>query len=1434
APRDRAQSLANVAASEATAYQQLAQQAQQQATSLQDQANKLQTRLRDWPVLKQGIEYEIAADALHLQAEQDLLDLYTPVQRQKLETLDKELDLAQKALQRLNSEKIPAQQQATDLTENRLKETQAEVEAIEILRAAAHQSFQNALEMSGFLLPYRERLSAVQQGIQELLAAKLQVLETMQGLTKELLQTPSEIIQTQLKYWADYLENLEQELDWANLQKDQLAMAIADSPERLAISRLIKELETAPNSINPKSKIQNLKSYESGDANFLQGFDNLDKRLADAKAEKTQTGKELDKLEQEYRQLGLQKANLEDNLIPAKVDKIKGKEQEIEETEDAIAQTKSNLSTISAAQTDIPSAIASTDATIQQQKSAVQGYQNQIGQAFAAANSWEAERQRQQAAANYWNGQIYTRNGSGLFGFLSGLLYNTQAQANRNAAQAAANNAAYQRDLASSNAQQLNASLQPQIATSQQQIDILETDKNLLVKLSQLNTQLTQQQQQRDTLLNELADLNQQKTDTEQKISNKYREIELTDEYLQQVEGEADRLQSRSDLLKQAGILEQKYLQNWQAWQQATQEQATATQNLLATRESGEPLRQQLTGLQQQLQGVEEQLKDGRSLQQSIDELQQSLAFSNLQLGNQNLLLQSLIDRDPSLAAAEQAFLNQAAAHQQKIWYWNGSGYAYNPAEAEAYRANLQQASFIADLRNKTWQQRQQTTAKINELNQKIAQQQSDIAQKQSELSAIGPTVQQLEAQATAVKGAIASINQQLQPLQTEENRLAKVIQTAAAQAQNLAAELSQTTQLQSTALRQLISFGILASESDVDFFGTQVEPQVKQHLAKLGTVGNELGTQINNLKQQIANLEEKLANTADDVSKQALNNLISQSQAQLSNLSSLETSNKTSADELETLFKQATEGLTPLRQKQELEIRQKLESNDKRLESLQSQLNSEQAADAAIESGKVLDYAQLADRINNDLRLNVTNGTQQLLASYPQTKELGQQQQDLSKSVDDLIGYINDNYADPHGEYHRTEANLGDAIATLGVLENRADALDSSVSLTEDAIERIKLRIQQDAELWEEIAPIAIRYGVESEQLKQYQSELEAIKTAKSPKLGQAEALLTTAKSLQQQAEAESNRYSMLTQQITALKNILPPQIRTLLEQLTQSDRVETIHLFGKTLTFNLSNSLTAILRTYPYANYAGIIDQINSLQQQAQVAQNQSSALTQQASDLHKQADVLKQQANDDVNAEVKALRSTFLKENPENGTAIDLLKGATLEGRNSDREILNLLNATQADLPLNADAVEGRNPNQALLDKAKAAQASLEAQGNAALAQAAWYEQQAAYHWSVSRKNGPSWDEKRWVKGRCGKGHWETITHIDHNWILWSQYSQIFPQLRQQGTANLIEADKWRKVVERIEPLAKQWTEANNAANEAEPAVKEARNLFAQLEA
>ncbi|MEK0189420.1 hypothetical protein, partial [Microcoleus anatoxicus] len=182
--------------------------------------------------------------------------------------------------------------------------------------------------------------------------------------------------------------------------------------------------------------------------------------------------------------------------------------------------------------------------------------------------------------------------------------------------------------------------------------------------------------------------------------------------------------------------------------------QVTATQSLLATRQAGEADRQQLADLQSQLKPVQENLQKGRSLQTSLAGTQQALAFTNLQIGNQNLVIQSAIDNDAGLAAAERSFLNLADASRQKTWYWNGSAWAYNAGEAAAARSHLQTASFIADERNKLWQRRQEAAKKINELTQKAAEQQSQIASLNSQLQALGG-VPQLEAEFNRVQSAI-------------------------------------------------------------------------------------------------------------------------------------------------------------------------------------------------------------------------------------------------------------------------------------------------------------------------------------------------------------------------------------------------------------------------------------------------------------------------------------------------------------------------------------------------------------------------------------------------------------------------------------------------------------------------------------------------------
>jgi chromosome segregation ATPase len=2028
APRNQAQRLANQAVQERDVYKQLASQSHEQVTVLREQVRKLSERVKDWPVLQQGIEYEIDADALRLQAEKDLLALHTPVQEQKLETLNLQISQAEEQLKTLENQKLPTQQQATDLTENRLKETQTEVEAIQTKRAEAQKDLQNFLETAGFLLPYRERLAAVQKTVEQLETEKLNVQSVMQQLDNLMLQTPSDSLRQQVNYWNDHLATLNQELAWAKLQQDQLALAIADSPERLAISGLIKELEGATTGgattggLPLQRYLDFLHNVEGSGANFLEGFDNLPQRLADAKAEDTQTQKDLDKLNQEYRELGLQKANLQDNLIPGKEKEIVAKEQQIAGTESAIAQTQTSLNNqqnqltqtqdslaqksaeikqqeavIASNQsqlTNTQNQIASNQSQIQQQQSVAQGNQNQINQANAAVNSLEQQRQANQNAANYWNSQIGVFNEAAYlaynrdvayhvsmgwlqsgwqhyvtWGWREGRLPNPQAVAYRNNYQSIANSRAQQRDAAQVNAVQLTATLQPQIAVTQQQIATLQNQQQSLTQeqqalnsqlanqqtqlqqlqkeqqaitqqannlqsqidktqkqLNDLNTQLGNQQQQREDLIAQLAQLNQEKSDIEQKLIEKYREIELTDKYFEQVEAEVNRLQSRVDLLDQAGIIEKQYQNNWDELKQAVNDQNTATENLLDTRQAGQSDRDLLASLETQLSNAKTNLETAKKTEADVNNTKRDLEITELQIDNQDLLLQSLNARDPGLAEREAFYYNEAQKVLSKMWVWNGKAYAYNQSAAASYRANLQQSSFYADQRNRTWKELEAANKRITELNQQLAKQNADISTFQQELVQKG-TPAQITTKINELEQKIKTVNDRLKPLIEEETQQKKNLGTASEKVTSLTSELVPKTEMQGDALRQLIGFGMLASESDVDFFATQVKPQVSNFIDKLQNRSSDLNDQINTAKATQSKFEELLANTTDNVSKETLIKAIVQSQIQITQLEQLKTQDTTQANDLQKLLAQALDALTPLRQKQELEIRKKLESNDGRLESLQSQLNSENAADAAIKSGTVLDHVLLANQINQDLRLGATNWTEQFLAGNQQTTELVTQQQDLSNSVDELIAYINNNLAEPDGNYNRIQTDLANGITTLGVVENRADELDTAFTSTDDAIERIKLRIAQDAALWEEIAPIAIRYGVESQQLADFTKLAQKLQEllAKSSDLAAKQAASEAkAAEVREDWEDATNYDDAPINQINfgnklvesrrgqdnlvyvrnstdggktwtkwlhtgggtnfdsiktaVVDNKLFQSVRGTDGQVwlrSSSDGVKwakwspiggsingdySMDVVGKNLVFSLRNTnnqiysrtavngtqwqnwaslgttmsdivqdvvdgkaiqsyrgfdnqiyvrqsaddikwetwekidaaiakadgrqeylqnlqnsdthnLNAVTRTHykdklveavrgkdnlmysrastdggktwsnwqyskvkinsdvqmvvannalvqavrgtdnilyvrqsndgiNWNNWAAIrgaisddfsidaidnkvvfsvqgnekklysrtlipnvswtnweaspLTTINSIEQKlidgkivqsykgvddrtyvrystdglnwknwetlenavAKAEINQqylgelqenrdqnpnpvtrtqykdklveavrgkdnliygrystdggktwsnwqntggktkeniktvvaNNTLFQVVKDVNNGIDI--RQSSDGVNwtawkliggnvaddflvdvidnkvvfsihngdnkfysrtlipnvrwtdwqaSPVNTLdgisqkvvdgkvvqtyqgvdgqiytRSTadgltwsawenhdaitkqyqqekeallplisketslaagpFLEQNKENGTAIDLLQAATLEGKNSSQQISQQLNATQADVLLKAESVEGSNPLQVLFDKSKAAQASHEAQGYALLAQATWYQQQAAYHWAHSRKNGPYWYEQRWVDEKCGKGHWETVTHVDQNWIIWQKYSQIFPQLRAQGEAQLVEADKWRKEKERIEPLKNQWIAANNAANDAEPPIDEARNFFAELEA
>lgn len=1630
APYQQAQNQANLAAQESKTYSHLAQQADAEQKLLQEQLRKLQERLGDWPSLKQGIEYEIAAHELHLQAEKDLLAMHTPVQEQKLETLNLSIQQVQTDLDKLVLEKLPAQQKLTDSTEQRWQETQAEAAIKLNAYDKAQNNLQDFLEFSGFLLPYRERLSALEKQIEHIEAEKFNIEFSIVELNQVLIQSPSETGVKQLKNWANYLEKLEQHLTWANIQKDQLALAIADSPERLEIAALIKKLEqpNAPEFL--KNKIDNLKVLEGSGANFLQGFNDLPERLAATQTDLEGTKANLIKLNDDYVKLGLAKADLEDQQIPAKEQAIATKEQEILKTQEAITLTSETLpskqnelgileqnrqdlletiadqentvATTQSQSTALQEQIVSKNSQIQQQQTLINNYQAQINNANARVSSLDQQRQQHQNAANYWSGQVYVFNeaayltgypdvakavaerwwgplSSGwyhylIYGQYEGRFPNPIAKTNQTNQQKLANLYAQQRDVAQIQAQQLSTTLQPEITNSKQQIIDLTEQENTLIQqkqeidailndenqelqqlklqlngitqdinskqaeinqiqgvLDQLNTTLPILIQERDILVNELETLNQEKADLEQALTKKYEEIGLTEQYLAVMKDEKNRLQSRLNLLNQAGIIDQQYTENWQQWQQSYQAQQDLINQLLTTRTASQPDRDLLASLETQLETANQQLQKAQTLEQTIAETNKDIQFTNLQIGNQKLLLQTLTDREPSLVAAEQYYYSLAEQHRKQIWFWNGREWAYNAGEAAAYRGYLQQASFIADELNKLSQQVGQTEKKIQALQDKLTAQNTQVQDAKQELINL-VSVTNIQAKIESLKAQITTVKGRLKPFEEQERQQSQSLTTAINDNQKWLDELMQTSALQNTALEQLISFGVLTSESDVDFFATEVEPQVQGFLKKLKERLESLETQIIQNEALQNSYVEKLQATVDPVLQEAQIHLILQTQVAAAQLQDLKQKTQQNIETLTSLLGKANDALLPIRQKQELEIREKINTNDTRLQSLNSLLATENLAKQAIQNNTVLDYVQLQDQVQQDLIFGVQNWTKLLLDSYQQTKDLGNRHQDLSASVDELIADITGNLADPQGEYERIKLVLGEGIKTLGVLENRADQFDLTVDSVEDAIEQIKLRIQQDTELWEEIAPIAIRYGVESKALEDYQHQSKLFEEAQkiiepffqlekqkeerlklsdnyryfeNPNNGN-RYFLTNAVTTWHGAQTEAQRvggnlvtirnqdeqqwlashfktsawmglndvvregqWTWVSGEPVTYTNFLPGQPDNAggLEDWTefvgqssgkwndvqywngafQNSKPGLVEVSVKDLEKKQEPIIQQLVKWAEDNNaFNTILDLAHQLVEQLPDKEKYSEELKALGDHLS-EFDRLTEQGKKDLatkhliyiidNAQT-LLKPLFVESNLNNGSAIGFLKEVTLQGTNSEQQVSQQLNTNSADVLLKAVALEGRTPNQLLFDKAKAAKANHEAQGHALLAQAAWYQRQAAAHWNLSRKNGPTWTEWRRVCKRKWYGKkkcWdEKIVHVDHHWILWQQYSQIFPQLRKQGYNHLAEAAKWQKGIERIEPLKDQWVAANDAANNAEPSIIEARNLFEQLEA
>ncbi|MFM7363647.1 MAG: FG-GAP-like repeat-containing protein, partial [Cuspidothrix sp.] len=131
-------------------------------------------------------------------------------------------------------------------------------------------------------------------------------------------------------------------------------------------------------------------------------------------------------------------------------------------------------------------------------------------------------------------------------------------------------------------------------------------------------------------------------------------------------------------------------------------------------------------------------------------------------------------------------------------------------------------------------------------------------------------------------------------------------------------------------------------------------------------------------------------------------------------------------------------------------------------------------------------------------------------------------------------------------------------------------------------------------------------------------------------------------------------------------------------------------------------------------------------------------------------------------------------------------------------------------------------------------KASITQKQAQAAAALSQAAWYEQEAATNWQLSRKSGPTWTEERQVKARSGKNKTITVTHVDHNWIIWDTYTQQAASLREQA-ANLFKGIETNTNQQNTtSDILKQWQNASSIADQTALTQAQLTTLLNQLDA
>ncbi|CCQ50759.1 FG-GAP repeat domain-containing protein [Crocosphaera watsonii] len=157
-------------------------------------------------------------------------------------------------------------------------------------------------------------------------------------------------------------------------------------------------------------------------------------------------------------------------------------------------------------------------------------------------------------------------------------------------------------------------------------------------------------------------------------------------------------------------------------------------------------------------------------------------------------------------------------------------------------------------------------------------------------------------------------------------------------------------------------------------------------------------------------------------------------------------------------------------------------EKISERLTSLQSQAASEDAVTVALEADSIEGYVILGAELAEEIESLSAIWLENLQESHKLTVDVWNLSEKRTEAVNELESYIEDNLADPEGEYLLDKIQLQEAIARQEAQVNYADALGESVDSLEEAIAVLSTQQQQVNLLSEKIEHISTLTRLEEE----------------------------------------------------------------------------------------------------------------------------------------------------------------------------------------------------------------------------------------------------------------------------------------------------------------------------------------------------------------